>query len=69
MKLVIVVRRTRRVIRVVLVLALRNHRFVPLTLTKAEDFFDGVIRDTLLFDLLRPDWIAAREAWRARERK
>ena len=34
-----------------------------------EDVKNGVFRDTLVFDLLRPDWIAARDAWRARERK
>ena len=32
------------------------------------DVKNGVFRDTLLFDLTRPDWIAAREAWRARRR-
>lgn len=36
---------------------------------RLEEVKDGVIRDTLLFDLLRPDWIAARDAWRNRERK
>ncbi len=34
-----------------------------------EDIKNGVMRDTLIFDILRPDWIAARDAWRARERK
>jgi RimJ/RimL family protein N-acetyltransferase len=32
------------------------------------DVKNGVYRDTLIFDLTRPDWIAAREAWRARRR-
>jgi RimJ/RimL family protein N-acetyltransferase len=32
------------------------------------DVKNGVFRDTLVFDLTRPDWIAARESWRARRR-
>ncbi len=35
---------------------------------KWDDFKDGVWRDTLVFDLLRDDWLAAREAWRANRR-
>ncbi len=31
---------------------------------KWDDYKDGVYRDTLVFDLLRDDWLAAREAWR-----
>jgi RimJ/RimL family protein N-acetyltransferase len=33
---------------------------------KWHDIKDGVYRDELIFDILRPDFIAAREAWRGR---
>lgn len=31
---------------------------------KWDDFKDGVFRDTLVFDLLRDEWLAARDEWR-----
>ncbi len=31
---------------------------------KWDDYKDGVYRDTLVFDLLREDWLEARDAWR-----
>lgn len=31
---------------------------------KWDDYKDGVYRDTLVFDLLREDWLAARQEWR-----
>ncbi len=35
---------------------------------KYADVKNGVFRDALVFDLKRDDWIAARDAWRARRR-
>lgn len=32
------------------------------------DVKNGVFRDTQVFDLTRPDWIVARDSWRARRR-
>ncbi|HVB65780.1 MAG TPA: GNAT family protein [Nitrolancea sp.] len=32
------------------------------------DVKNGVFRDTLIFDLTRPEWIVARDSWRARRR-
>jgi RimJ/RimL family protein N-acetyltransferase len=34
---------------------------------KFDDVKDGIFRDALVFDLKREDWIAARDAWRARQ--
>jgi RimJ/RimL family protein N-acetyltransferase len=45
--------------------ALKKQGYCPAGRLKWDDLKDGVYRDTLVFDLLREDWLAAREAWRA----
>ncbi len=45
--------------------ALAKQGYRPAGRLKWDDVKDGVYRDALLFDLLREDWLAAREAWRA----
>jgi RimJ/RimL family protein N-acetyltransferase len=51
--------------------ALRKQGYRPAGRLKWDDLKDGVYRDTLVFDLLREEWLAAREEWRAglRERE
>jgi len=44
-------------------LAKQGYRFAGRL--KWDDVKGGVYRDALLFDLLRDDWLAARDAWRA----
>ena len=46
--------------------ALLKQGYKPAGRFKFEDFKDGVYRDALLFDILREDWLAAREALKAR---
>jgi RimJ/RimL family protein N-acetyltransferase len=48
--------------------ALLKQGYRPAGRYKYEDLKDGVYRDALLFDVLRDDWLAAREAWNARRR-
>lgn len=43
-------------------LAKQGYRLVGRLL--CDDFKDGIYRDTLVFDLLRDDWLTARDAWR-----
>jgi RimJ/RimL family protein N-acetyltransferase len=47
--------------------ALLKQGYKPAGRFKFEDVRDGVYRDGLLFDVLREDWLAAREALNARE--
>ncbi len=44
--------------------ALAKQGYRPAGRYKFEDLKDGVFRDGLLFDVLRDDWLAAREKWR-----
>ena len=46
--------------------ALAKQGYRPAGRLKWDDLKDGVYRDTLVFDLLREEWLAARETWRAR---
>lgn len=46
--------------------ALRKQGYKPAGRYKFEDVKDGVYRDSLLFDVLREDWLAARETLDAR---
>lgn len=45
--------------------ALAKQGYRPAGRLKWDELKDGVYRDALLFDLLRDEWLAAREAWRA----
>ena len=45
------------------VLAMQGYRLAGRL--KWDDLKDGIYRDTLVFDLLRDDWLAAREPWGA----
>ena len=45
--------------------ALIKQGYRPAGRLKWNDVKAGVYRDTLVFDILRADWIAARDAWRA----
>lgn len=48
--------------------ALAKQGYRPAGRWKWDDLKDGVYRDTLVFDLLREDWLAARETWRRQSR-
>lgn len=45
--------------------ALAKQGYRPAGRLRRFDVKDGVFRDLLVYDLLRDDWLAAREAWRA----
>ena len=45
--------------------ALAKQGYRPAGRLKWDEVKDGVYRDALLFDLLREDWLAARQAWGA----
>jgi RimJ/RimL family protein N-acetyltransferase len=45
--------------------ALLKQGYRPAGRLKWEEIRDGVHRDALIFDVLRDEWLAAREAWRA----
>ena len=45
--------------------ALAKQGYRPAGRLKWDDVKHGAYRDGLLFDILRPDWLAARAAWRA----
>lgn len=49
--------------------ALGKQGYRPAGRLRWNDVKDGVYRDLLVFDLLRDDWLAAREAWRAARAK
>lgn len=44
--------------------AVQRQGYRPAGRVKWDDLKDGVYRDALVFDVLRDEWLAAREAWR-----
>jgi RimJ/RimL family protein N-acetyltransferase len=48
--------------------AVTKQGYQPAGRYRYADVKNGVFRDTLIFDLTRPEWIVARESWRARRR-
>jgi RimJ/RimL family protein N-acetyltransferase len=46
--------------------AVRRQGYRPAGRLIAEDNQHGMFRDALIFDILRDEWLAARDAWRAR---
>ncbi|MEX2426027.1 MAG: GNAT family protein [Thermomicrobiaceae bacterium] len=47
--------------------ALAKQGYQPAGRLKYDDFKDGRYQDVLLFDLLREDWLSARDQWREQE--
>ena len=45
--------------------ALLKQGYRPAGHLKRDDYKNGVYRDTLVFDLLREEWLTARDAWRS----
>jgi len=49
--------------------AVQRQGYRPAGRSIADDNQAGVWRDALIFDILRDEWLAAREEWRARQRE